>query len=99
MNFNDVPSPCISICKIDEPTQRCLGCERTIDEITRWSRMDNDSKQAVMDDLVNRRLKVANPADKQVDQRPSELTSQQTSRPSSPQASQQASQQDEQQND
>lgn len=55
MNPFDVPSPCINICKIDEPSQRCMGCARTIDEITRWSGMDNDEKQAVMDATIMRR--------------------------------------------
>ena len=55
MNYNEVPSPCINVCKIDEPTQRCIGCERTIDEITRWSRMDSDARLAVLDDVVRRK--------------------------------------------
>jgi len=55
MTAHDVVSPCINICKIDEPSQRCLGCDRTIDEITRWSGMDNEARQAVIDDIVLRR--------------------------------------------
>lgn len=55
MNAYTVASPCIDICKIDEATQRCMGCDRTIDEITRWSRMDDDAKQAVIDDIVRRK--------------------------------------------
>jgi len=54
MNSYTVGSPCINICKIDEATQRCTGCDRTIDEITRWSRMDDDAKQAVIDNIVRR---------------------------------------------
>lgn len=55
MNSYTVASPCIDICKIDEATQRCIGCDRTIDEITRWSRMDDDAKQAVIDGIVLRK--------------------------------------------
>lgn len=32
-----VPSPCISVCRMDEQTGLCEGCLRTLDEITQWS--------------------------------------------------------------
>jgi predicted Fe-S protein YdhL (DUF1289 family) len=32
-----LPSPCISICQMDETTGWCEGCQRTIDEIMDWS--------------------------------------------------------------
>jgi len=54
MNSNNVASPCINICKIDETSQRCIGCDRSIDEITRWSGMDDDAKQAVIEAIVLR---------------------------------------------
>lgn len=54
MNTDDIASPCTNVCKIDEATQRCAGCDRTIDEITRWSRMDNEAKQAVIDAILLR---------------------------------------------
>lgn len=41
------PSPCISICVLDEDSRMCLGCRRTIDEITTWSRLSEDAKRAV----------------------------------------------------
>jgi len=63
MNAFTVASPCINICKIDDGTQRCIGCDRSIDEITRWSRMDDDAKQAGIDGIVLR--KRANAADAQ----------------------------------
>ena len=85
MNFNDVASPCINICKIDEPTQRCLGCERTIDEITRWSRLDNDAKQAVMDDLINRHRKAADSTNTQTNELSSENSSEQQNNQERPQ--------------
>lgn len=34
-----VPSPCSSICRMDDDTGLCLGCLRSIDEITAWSRL------------------------------------------------------------
>ncbi|WP_210712560.1 DUF1289 domain-containing protein [Pseudomonas sp. MWU349] len=42
-----VASPCVSICALDEQ-DTCTGCQRTVDEITRWSRMDNAERRAVL---------------------------------------------------
>jgi len=32
-----LPSPCISICQMEETTGLCTGCQRTIEEIIDWS--------------------------------------------------------------
>ena len=42
-----VASPCVTICALDEQ-DICTGCQRTVDEITRWSRMDNAERRAVL---------------------------------------------------
>lgn len=42
-----VRSPCVNICALDE-ADICTGCQRTVEEITRWSRMDNDERRAVL---------------------------------------------------
>ncbi|MFJ3484916.1 DUF1289 domain-containing protein [Pseudomonas sp. NPDC090202] len=42
-----VRSPCVSICALDED-DICTGCQRTVAEITAWSRMDNDQRRAVL---------------------------------------------------
>ncbi|HEX3383125.1 MAG TPA: DUF1289 domain-containing protein [Paraburkholderia sp.] len=44
-----VPSPCISVCRMDASTGWCEGCLRTIDEIAGWSTFDVDAKRAVWD--------------------------------------------------
>jgi predicted Fe-S protein YdhL (DUF1289 family) len=44
---SDVPSPCISICRMDPATGFCEGCLRTIAEIAAWSRMDDGEKRRV----------------------------------------------------
>jgi predicted Fe-S protein YdhL (DUF1289 family) len=51
----DVPSPCISVCKLDPATEFCEGCFRTLDEIAAWSRLDDESKRAVWQ-LIAQRL-------------------------------------------
>ena len=42
-----VASPCVSICALDEQDV-CTGCQRTVAEIGRWGRMDNDERRAVL---------------------------------------------------
>ena len=42
-----VASPCVSICALDEQ-DICTGCQRTVAEISRWGRMDNDERRAVL---------------------------------------------------
>ena len=42
-----VPSPCVNICALDDD-DICTGCQRTVAEITRWSRMDNDERRGIL---------------------------------------------------
>lgn len=50
-----VPSPCISVCRIDEATGLCAGCLRTLDEIAAWSVLDDAQRRAVWDAIAARR--------------------------------------------
>ncbi|TXC66892.1 DUF1289 domain-containing protein [Piscinibacter aquaticus] len=50
-----VPSPCISVCKMDARSGWCEGCLRTIDEIAGWSTMDDGAKRRVWQLLPQRR--------------------------------------------
>ena len=43
----DLPSPCISICRMDPASGFCEGCLRTLPEIAAWSRMDDAGKRGV----------------------------------------------------
>ncbi len=49
-----VPSPCVSICRIDPHSGLCLGCWRDIDEIISWGRLDEDSKRVVWQTISER---------------------------------------------
>ena len=49
------PSPCISVCQMDDATGWCLGCKRTIDEIREWMIMLPEERQRVLDALKDRR--------------------------------------------
>ncbi len=54
-----VPSPCISVCRMDPATGWCEGCLRTIDEIAAWSSLDDEAKRAVWERLPQRREALA----------------------------------------
>ena len=58
-----VASPCNSVCRIDPRTGLCEGCFRTLDEIARWSAIDDEQKRAVRDALRLRRRAVRAKAD------------------------------------
>ena len=64
MNATPVPSPCISVCRMDAKSGLCEGCARTLDEIAAWSVMDDADKQAVWDELPLRRATLMPPQDK-----------------------------------
>ena len=44
---DDVPSPCINVCRMNEATRLCEGCHRTLDEIACWSGYTREEKLAV----------------------------------------------------
>ncbi len=50
-----VPSPCISVCRMDARSGWCEGCLRTIDEIAAWSTLSDEAKRAVWRVLPQRR--------------------------------------------
>ena len=43
----DVPSPCLSVCRMNPDSELCEGCFRTLDEIAEWSRMGDEGKREV----------------------------------------------------
>jgi predicted Fe-S protein YdhL (DUF1289 family) len=44
-------SPCIRVCQIDRQTRTCLGCGRTIDEITLWTRYTEEERKKIMENV------------------------------------------------
>ena len=51
---DEVQSPCIRICVIHPEARLCTGCLRSIDEITRWSKMTPDERLQIMVELPTR---------------------------------------------
>src|SRR3954447_12689951 len=47
-------SPCIKVCTIDRASGLCIGCGRTLDEIARWSALDELNRQTIMQLLPGR---------------------------------------------
>ena len=49
-----VPSPCISVCRMDAGSGLCLGCFRTLDEIIAWGRASDHDKRVVWRSIAQR---------------------------------------------
>ena len=49
-----VPSPCISVCRMDAASGLCQGCFRTLDEIAAWGLAADADKRAIWAQLVER---------------------------------------------
>ena len=49
MADQEIQSPCIGVCSMDDSTGLCLGCYRTMDEIQGWWDLDNAQKKSVVD--------------------------------------------------
>ena len=52
-------SPCINICKMDSVSGLCIGCFRSIDEITVWSRTDDAHRASILAAVAERKLEHA----------------------------------------
>lgn len=55
----EVESPCIKICVIHPEARLCTGCLRSIDEITMWSKLSPEARRMIMEDLPDRKSKLA----------------------------------------
>ena len=47
-----IASPCLNVCKIKKNI--CVGCFRTLDEISVWSRLSDQKRIEIMDSLKKR---------------------------------------------
>jgi uncharacterized protein len=50
-----VPSPCVSVCRMEPDGGLCEGCLRTLDEIAAWAVLDERGKQGVWKLIHERR--------------------------------------------
>lgn len=54
-----VPSPCVSICELNERDSSCKGCYRTLQEIAAWGQLDDAGKLAIWARIEARQLPAA----------------------------------------
>lgn len=47
-------SPCIGVCEFDDAEGLCLGCGRTMSEISNWLGLDAGARAAVFEQLADR---------------------------------------------
>lgn len=51
---DEVQSPCVKICVVHPAERLCTGCLRSMDEIAAWSRMSNEERAALIEELPDR---------------------------------------------
>jgi uncharacterized protein len=51
---DEVQSPCVKLCVVHPEARICIGCHRTIDEISQWSRLTHEARAALMAELPAR---------------------------------------------
>ncbi|MGZ8269564.1 MAG: DUF1289 domain-containing protein [Methylophilus sp.] len=54
MSDQEIQSPCIGVCSMDDLSGLCLGCYRTLEEIQGWWDLDNTGKKAVIEQASER---------------------------------------------
>lgn len=54
MPAGELASPCVRMCTLDDAAV-CIGCGRTLDEITGWSALDDAGKRSVLAAAEGRR--------------------------------------------
>ena len=51
---DEIESPCVRVCVVHPEARICTGCYRSIDEITRWSKMSAEARREVIEALPDR---------------------------------------------
>lgn len=52
---DEIESPCVKVCVIHPEARLCIGCHRSIEEITAWSRLAPEERQRIMAGLPARK--------------------------------------------
>ena len=55
----EVDSPCVKLCVIHPEERLCVGCMRTIEEISGWSRLTPAARAEIVADLPARAPRLA----------------------------------------
>jgi predicted Fe-S protein YdhL (DUF1289 family) len=51
---DEIESPCVKVCVIHPEARICVGCNRSIEEISAWSRLTHEARATIMADLPAR---------------------------------------------
>jgi predicted Fe-S protein YdhL (DUF1289 family) len=54
MAGEDIPTPCISVCRVNAENGLCEGCFRTLGEISAWSRSTAANKRELWKTIMHR---------------------------------------------
>jgi predicted Fe-S protein YdhL (DUF1289 family) len=55
--MSEILSPCVGICTYN-PDGLCVGCLRNANEISQWFDLSDNEKQAVLDEIKTRTIKI-----------------------------------------
>ncbi|MFA9229469.1 MAG: DUF1289 domain-containing protein [Microgenomates group bacterium] len=56
---SEVDSPCVKLCVIHPQARICIGCNRTIDEISSWSSLPTEVRREIIKELPSRTSLIA----------------------------------------
>lgn len=51
---DEIESPCVKLCVVHPEERLCVGCYRTIEEISQWSRLTPAARAVIIADLPER---------------------------------------------
>lgn len=51
----DLESPCVEVCEFDYVKGVCIGCHRTLNEISQWITSSGEDKQRIMANVEERK--------------------------------------------
>jgi len=54
-NSNMNKSPCVDICVLNDKGF-CVGCDRSVEEITGWNSMTDEQKEKVLENIKERKV-------------------------------------------
>lgn len=56
---DEIASPCVKLCVVHPEERICVGCYRSLDEISRWSKLTHDERATIMAQLPDRAPRLA----------------------------------------
>ncbi|MDC0215472.1 DUF1289 domain-containing protein [Candidatus Pelagibacter sp.] len=56
MSLKKIISPCEGICSINKKSNFCIGCGRTIEQISKWSNFNETKKKKIILQIKNRTM-------------------------------------------